>query len=138
VIDESAGPVSLSVAFNSDSSCFSVGLDTGFCGKLGLIPIERTFYFEMFPSRVNNNVETIYIVFTTDPCELKVSRGEWTSSVTSLPCPSSNRGAITDNIPWPLCRFQCRNRCRRNARSVELPRYRRWRQTTQISTKQGT
>lgn len=34
VIDESAGPVSLSVAFNSDSSCFSVGLDTGFCGKL--------------------------------------------------------------------------------------------------------
>ena len=31
-IDESAGPVSLSVAFNQDSSCFSVGLDTGFCG----------------------------------------------------------------------------------------------------------
>ena len=35
-IDESAGPVSLSVAFNQDSSCFSVGLDTGFCGELGL------------------------------------------------------------------------------------------------------
>lgn len=33
-IDESAGPVSLSAAFNQDSSCFSVGLDTGFCGKL--------------------------------------------------------------------------------------------------------
>ena len=31
-IDESAGPVSLSCAFNQDSSCFSVGLDTGFCG----------------------------------------------------------------------------------------------------------
>lgn len=31
-IDESAGPVSLSVAFNQDSSCFSVGLDSGFCG----------------------------------------------------------------------------------------------------------
>ena len=31
-IDESAGPVSLSVAFNQDNSCFSVGLDTGFCG----------------------------------------------------------------------------------------------------------
>lgn len=31
-IDESAGPVSLSVAFNQDSSCFSVSLDTGFCG----------------------------------------------------------------------------------------------------------
>ncbi|OJJ82997.1 phosphatidylinositol-3,5-bisphosphate binding protein HSV2 [Aspergillus glaucus CBS 516.65] len=44
VIDESVGPVSLSTAFNSDNSCFSVGLDTGFC------------------------------VFTTDPCELKVSR----------------------------------------------------------------
>lgn len=33
VIDDSAGPVSLSAAFNNDSSCFSVGLDTGFCGK---------------------------------------------------------------------------------------------------------
>lgn len=33
-IDESAGPISLSVAFNQDSSCFSVGLDTGFCGML--------------------------------------------------------------------------------------------------------
>lgn len=32
-IDESAGPVSLSVAFNQDSSCFSVGLDSGFCGN---------------------------------------------------------------------------------------------------------
>jgi hypothetical protein len=33
VIDDSAGPVSLSVAFNHDASCFSVGLDTGFCGE---------------------------------------------------------------------------------------------------------
>lgn len=32
-IDESTGPVSLSVAFNQDNSCFSVGLDTGFCGE---------------------------------------------------------------------------------------------------------
>jgi WD repeat-containing protein 45 len=36
VIDTSEGPVSLSATFNSDSSCFSVGLDTGFCGKLVL------------------------------------------------------------------------------------------------------
>jgi len=43
-IDESPGPISLSVAFNQDSSCFSVGLDSGFC------------------------------VFNTEPCELKVSR----------------------------------------------------------------
>lgn len=43
-IDESTGPVSLAVAFNQDSSCFAVGLDTGFC------------------------------VFNSDPCELKVSR----------------------------------------------------------------
>ncbi|MCJ1372136.1 Phosphatidylinositol 3,5-bisphosphate-binding protein [Loxospora ochrophaea] len=43
-ISESTGPVSLSVAFNQDSSCFSVGLDTGFC------------------------------VFNSEPCELKVSR----------------------------------------------------------------
>lgn len=33
VIDESVGPYSLSATFNHDSSCFSVGLDTGFCGK---------------------------------------------------------------------------------------------------------
>ncbi|KAI4265291.1 MAG: hypothetical protein L6R35_007143 [Caloplaca aegaea] len=44
-IDESPGPVSLAVAFNQDSSCFVVGLDTGFC------------------------------VFNSNPCELKVSRG---------------------------------------------------------------
>ncbi|PGH05951.1 SVP1-like protein 2 [Polytolypa hystricis UAMH7299] len=44
VIDTSTGPVSLSAAFNNDSSCFAVGLDTGFC------------------------------VFSADPCELKVSR----------------------------------------------------------------
>ncbi|KAI4236688.1 MAG: hypothetical protein LQ349_002389 [Xanthoria aureola] len=43
-IDESTGPVSLTVGFNQDSSCFAVGLDTGFC------------------------------VFNSDPCELKVSR----------------------------------------------------------------
>ncbi|KAJ5573979.1 phosphatidylinositol 3-5-bisphosphate-binding protein [Penicillium hispanicum] len=44
VIDESVGPYSLSATFNNDSSCFSVGLDTGFC------------------------------VFNANPCELKVSR----------------------------------------------------------------
>ncbi|KAJ5833446.1 hypothetical protein N7474_001757 [Penicillium riverlandense] len=44
VIDESVGPYSLSATFNHDTSCFSVGLDTGFC------------------------------VFNSDPCELKVSR----------------------------------------------------------------
>ena len=32
VIDESAGPISLSAAFNSDTTCFSVGLNSGFCG----------------------------------------------------------------------------------------------------------
>ncbi|GFF48877.1 putative phosphatidylinositol 3,5-bisphosphate-binding protein [Aspergillus udagawae] len=44
VIDESVGRYSLSASFNSDNSCFSVGLDTGFC------------------------------VFNANPCELKVSR----------------------------------------------------------------
>ncbi|KAI3080561.1 hypothetical protein CBS147353_3453 [Aspergillus niger] len=44
VIDESVGPLSLSATFNNDTSCFAVGLDTGFC------------------------------VFNTDPCELRVSR----------------------------------------------------------------
>ncbi|KAI9845756.1 MAG: Phosphatidylinositol 3,5-bisphosphate-binding protein [Sclerophora amabilis] len=43
-IDYSSGPTSLSVAFNQDKSCFSVGLDSGFC------------------------------VFNAEPCELKKSR----------------------------------------------------------------
>ncbi|OJJ48330.1 hypothetical protein ASPZODRAFT_14472 [Penicilliopsis zonata CBS 506.65] len=46
VIDESVGPYSLSANFNHDSSCFSVGLDTGRFDE----------------------------VFSADPCELKVSR----------------------------------------------------------------
>ncbi|KAL2852196.1 WD40-repeat-containing domain protein [Aspergillus pseudodeflectus] len=43
-IDESVGPYSLSATFNNGNSCFSVGLETGFC------------------------------VFNANPCELKVSR----------------------------------------------------------------
>ncbi|KAJ5282344.1 hypothetical protein N7497_002493 [Penicillium chrysogenum] len=43
-IDESTGPYSLSATFNHDNSCFSVGLDTGFC------------------------------VYNANPCELKVLR----------------------------------------------------------------
>ncbi|KAG8525722.1 uncharacterized protein KY384_000482 [Bacidia gigantensis] len=43
-IADSESPISLSVSFNQDASCFSVGLDTGFC------------------------------VFNSEPCELKVSR----------------------------------------------------------------
>ncbi|CAI7603701.1 unnamed protein product [Penicillium glandicola] len=43
-IDESIGPYSLSATFNHDNSCFSVGLDTGFC------------------------------VYNANPCELKVLR----------------------------------------------------------------
>ena len=44
VIDESAGPLSLSASFNSDCSCFAVGLEDGFC------------------------------VFNSDPCEIKLSK----------------------------------------------------------------
>ncbi|KAL3477712.1 WD40-repeat-containing domain protein [Aspergillus californicus] len=44
IIDESLGPYSLSTTFNNDNSCFSVGLDSGFC------------------------------IFNANPCELKVSR----------------------------------------------------------------
>ncbi|KAL4775775.1 hypothetical protein BDW60DRAFT_179062 [Aspergillus nidulans var. acristatus] len=44
IIDDSKGPGSLSASFNSDNTCFSVGLDTGFC------------------------------VYRANPCELKVSR----------------------------------------------------------------
>ncbi|KAL3433787.1 WD40-repeat-containing domain protein [Aspergillus tetrazonus] len=44
IIDDSKGPGSLSASFNGDNTCFSVGLDTGFC------------------------------VYRANPCELKVSR----------------------------------------------------------------
>ncbi|RDW72442.1 phosphatidylinositol-3,5-bisphosphate binding protein HSV2 [Aspergillus mulundensis] len=44
IIDDSKGPGSLSATFNGDNSCFSVGLDTGFC------------------------------VYRANPCELTVSR----------------------------------------------------------------
>ncbi|KAH0562783.1 Phosphatidylinositol 3,5-bisphosphate-binding protein [Trichoglossum hirsutum] len=43
-IDNSSSPVSLSAAFNQDNTCFSVGLNSGFC------------------------------VFNSDPCELRVAR----------------------------------------------------------------
>lgn len=42
-IDESAGPVSLSASFNQDSSCFAVGLDTGFCGMLRFLRNARGY-----------------------------------------------------------------------------------------------
>jgi hypothetical protein len=48
VIDESVGPYSLSASFNSDNSCFSVGLDTGFCGKSGS---QRSIALERFASQ---------------------------------------------------------------------------------------
>lgn len=35
-IESSNNPLALSVSFNQDSSCFSVGLDTGFCSKHNL------------------------------------------------------------------------------------------------------
>ncbi|KAL4958903.1 phosphatidylinositol-3,5-bisphosphate binding protein HSV2 [Aspergillus stella-maris] len=44
ILDDSQGPFSRSATFNGDNSCFSVGLEDGFC------------------------------IFSTNPCELKVSR----------------------------------------------------------------
>ena len=55
-IDESTGPVSLSVAFNQDNSCFSVGLDTGFCGRSQagpVIPIHKACaYLNLFSFQI--------------------------------------------------------------------------------------
>jgi hypothetical protein len=68
IIDESSGPVALSASFNSDASCFAVGLDTGFCGmsRAGLHSL-----CVVAPSQT-----LIFVpVFNSDPCELKASRG---------------------------------------------------------------
>ena len=43
-IDVSSSPISLSVAFNQDGSCFSVGLDSGFCGALSWVYIMLTVH----------------------------------------------------------------------------------------------
>ncbi|KAJ5461668.1 SVP1-like protein 2 [Penicillium daleae] len=59
VIDETIGPYSLSAAFNNDSSCFSVGLNSGFCAEAK---------------------KGDCAVFNSNPCELKVSRGKLPAS----------------------------------------------------------
>ncbi|PKX97115.1 phosphatidylinositol-3,5-bisphosphate binding protein HSV2 [Aspergillus novofumigatus IBT 16806] len=73
VIDESVGPYSLSASFNSDNSCFSVGLDTGFCGKSWLPAINSVGEIcAAKPAQLNFDRSTT--VFNANPCELKVSR----------------------------------------------------------------
>ena len=62
VIEPSISPVALYAAFNDDATCFSVGLDSGFCSK----------YFE---DQALMKEILIFVVFNSDPCELRVSRG---------------------------------------------------------------
>lgn len=74
-IDESVGPVSLAVAFNQDSSCFSVGLDSGFCG---IVPYLRkhslsspllisAFYQYLTLTRVTSRSHEVKIPVTPAP-----------------------------------------------------------------------
>ena len=74
VIDESVGPYSLSTTFNSDNSCFSIGLDTGFCGRNHL-PRALLFLYEDMDQPWPTELTVQLPVFNADPCELKVSRG---------------------------------------------------------------
>lgn len=76
VIDESVGPYSLSASFNSDNSCFSVGLDTGFCGKSWL-PVIKSIGKICVAKPAQLNFDRSTTVFNANPCELKVSRGTY-------------------------------------------------------------
>ncbi|KAI9802579.1 MAG: Phosphatidylinositol 3,5-bisphosphate-binding protein [Piccolia ochrophora] len=60
-IDRSSGPVALSAAFNQNSTCFCVGLDSGFCGKECMLGVLRVLI-------------EYQAVFSSDPCQLQKSR----------------------------------------------------------------
>jgi WD repeat-containing protein 45 len=62
LINESSGPISLSASYNQDCSCFAVGLDTGFCGRL----ITCSLVYLIL----------ISLVFNTETCELETARGK--------------------------------------------------------------
>lgn len=44
VIEDALSPFALSVAFNTDNSLFSVGLDSGFCSMLHIIQVTDGFH----------------------------------------------------------------------------------------------
>jgi len=62
-LEPSNSPLALSASFNKDATCFSVGLDSGFCGMFSL-------------SELNSKADH-YAVFNTDPCKLRASRGTY-------------------------------------------------------------
>lgn len=66
VIDESAGPVSLSASFNNDASCFAVGLDSGFCGmhRVDLLTMNATNTICQFSIQIHANSKFLEVLFT--------------------------------------------------------------------------
>ncbi|KAL9007500.1 MAG: hypothetical protein Q9173_007248, partial [Seirophora scorigena] len=89
-IDESPGPVSLAVAFNQDSSCFVVGLDTGFCDfNAGIGAAEmlgRANYVALVgggknPKFATNKVDYPQVIIWDDAKQLAVVTLEFQSQV---------------------------------------------------------
>lgn len=60
VIEDSKNPVALSVSFNQDRSCFSVGLETGYCSMSTKVHLLHS----------TNKV----IVLESDPCAIRASK----------------------------------------------------------------
>ena len=79
-ISETSTPVSLSVAFNQDASCFAVGLNSGFCS-------EQVLYQVL--------TELICPVFNAESCELDVKRRKFCSVSYS---PSLSKKAFNGGI----------------------------------------
>lgn len=63
VIESSNNTVALSVSFNSDASCFSVGLENGFCSMWSWVSTLIVPYSNSVP------------VFNSEPCQKQVHRG---------------------------------------------------------------
>lgn len=129
-IDESTGPHSLSATFNHDNSCFSVGLDTGFCGKR--CPSQgRLACIMCYGARANHTYRAVY---NANPCELKVSRGE---KLIPSQIGTYNTKPLTDSLVLRSIRLQRRDRGSGNAWPVKLLGYSWGWKEPQVSTEQG-
>jgi hypothetical protein len=92
IIDDSKGPGSLSASFNSDNTCFSVGLDTGFCGRLS---------YDLYIWDLNPNTEAMKSIEPTHASSrcLEVCTSLQRCSPTATERIDTDRGAIQISAP---------------------------------------